>query len=198
MDLVHTPYPRRRTPGDNRMHRRLAAPALALVAGLTIFAAPAAAAPSACQSSHLAPERQNVQRVEQSVLCLLNAERTKRGLSRLKDNGKLGRAAVKHSKDMVRRDFFSHDSPGGSSPSSRIRRAGYLSGARGWGIGENIAWGTGSYATPRSIVKSWMKSPGHKANILHPGFKEIGIGIALGAPGYDGGATYTTDFGTRL
>ena len=172
--------------------------ALTLTASLA-FAAPAAAAPSACQSSHLDPSRENVRQVERSVLCLVNAERTRRGLPRLRDNRRLDRAAAKHSKDMVRRDFFSHTSPGGASPSTRVKGSGYLDGARGFSVGENIAWGTGSYATPQSIVRSWMKSPGHKANILHRAFKEIGVGVALGAPGEGSrGATYTTNFGTRL
>jgi uncharacterized protein YkwD len=174
--------------------RRLLVPVLALLA----LAAPAQAAPSACQSSHLRPSHENLRQVEQTVLCLLNAERTKRGLPRLRDDDKLGRAAAKHSKDMVSRDFFSHDSPGGTSPGDRVKRAGYLAGARGWSVGENIAWGTGSYATPQSIVRSWMNSAGHKRNILHRGFDEIGVGIALGAPGHEGGATYTTNFGSRL
>ena len=55
-----------------------------------------------------------------------------------------------------------------------------------------------SRATAREIHRSWMNSPGHKANILRPQFKEIGIGIALGAAGAgSNGATYTVDFGAR-
>ena len=164
-----------------------------------VAAAPAHAAPSACQSSHLRPSPQNLGQVEQATLCLLNRERASRGLPRLRDNGRLARAAAKHSKDMVRRDFFSHSSPGGSSPAARIKDAGYLRGARGWSVGENIAWGTGHLASPQETVESWMNSAGHKANILHRAFKEIGIGVALGAPGQGSdGATYTTNFGTRL
>jgi uncharacterized protein YkwD len=83
--------------------------------------------------------------------------------------------------------------------SSRIRRADYLEGAGRWRIGENLAWGSGERATPRSIVQSWMASPPHRANILSHGFREIGIGIAAGAPVKVSGraATYTTDFGAR-
>ncbi len=176
--------------------RRLLVPA-ALAASLAL-AAPAAADPSACQSSHVTPTAESVRQVEQTVLCLVNAERTQRGLKRLAQDGRLDSAAARHSTDMVRRDFFSHDAPSGSSPSDRIRRAGYLKGARGWSIAENIAWGTGSLATPRSIVRGWMRSAGHKRNILHRGFSAIGIGVALGAPSQgDAGATYTTTFGSR-
>ena len=174
---------------------------LPILASLAVLAAAAPAAaqnPTACQSSHLSPSQENVVQVEQTVLCLLNAERTKRGLSRLRDNDRLEKAADKHSKDMVSRGFFAHDTPAGASPSDRIRAAGYLKGARGWSVGENIAYGTGSLATPQSIVKGWMNSAGHRRNILHRGFEEIGVGLALGAPGKGGaGATYTTTFGAR-
>jgi uncharacterized protein YkwD len=168
------------------------------IAALAIPAT-AQAAPSACQSSaSMRPTQENITQVEQSVLCLVNAERTRRGLPRLKANDRLEDAAVKHSRDMVKRRFFAHDSPGGSSPSDRIKDAGYLKDARGWTVGENLAWGTGSYATPQRIVDGWMNSAGHKANILRSSFKEIGVGVALGAPGHNGGATYTTTFGARL
>lgn len=172
-----------------------------LVFALAALAAPASASanPTACQSSHVDPSAENVRQVEQTVLCLLNAQRTKRGLPRLRDNNRLESAAAKHSRNMVTNGFFAHDTPAGSSPSDRIRQAGYLKGARGWSVGENIAYGTGSYATPQSIVEGWMESPGHRRNILHRAFEEIGVGVALGAPGSDRrGATYTTTFGSRV
>ena len=173
--------------------------ATATAAALSLFPAPAHAAQTACPASHLTPSHENVEQVQRTVLCLLNAERTKRGLKRLKSNGRLAKAATKHSKDMVSRDFFSHTSPAGTTPAARVKHAGYLSNARGWSVGENIAWGTGHYATPQETVESWMHSAGHKANILHRDYEEIGIGIALGSPGHgDDGATYTTNFGVRL
>ena len=169
---------------------------------LSVAAAPAPAAaqaPSACQSGAAMPSPENLDQVRDSVLCLLNRERTRRGLSRLRGNDRLERAATSHSRDMVRRDFFDHVSPGGTSPAARVRQTGYLSGARGWMVGENIAWGTFEYAAAAHVVDVWMHSPGHRANILRDQYRDIGIGIALGAPGHDDeGATYTTEFGTRL
>ena len=50
------------------------------------------------------------------------------------------------------------------------------------GRGENIAWGSGSRSTPRSIVRAWMASDGHWANILSAAFRDIGIGVSPGAP----------------
>ena len=100
---------------------------------------------------------------------------------------------------MNRRNYFDHTSRGGSSFVDRIKRAGYLRGARSWSVGENLAWGSGSHATARSIVRAWMNSPGHRANILNGRFREIGIGITRGAPvpGVHNGATYATSFGSR-
>ena len=66
----------------------------------------------------------------------------------------------------------------------------------GWALGENLAWGTGRLATPREIMRAWMDSPGHRANIVKRSYREIGIGVVTGVPSDRGaGATYTADFG---
>jgi uncharacterized protein YkwD len=131
-----------------------------------------------------------------STLCLINAERRARGLRRLKLSRRLSRAARRHSRDMVHRRYFSHWSLSGRTFVDRIRRTGYLRLARRWFVGENIAWGSGNRAPVRAIVAAWMHSPGHRANILNRSFRQIGIGVALGAPsGMTPAATYTTDFG---
>ena len=83
---------------------------------------------------------------------------------------------------MARGRFFSHTSPGGATFVDRIRGTGYLAGARSWAIGENIAYGSGSRSSPRSIGRAWMNSPGHRANILSSNYREIGIGLAIGTP----------------
>ena len=116
------------------------------------------------------------------MLCLHNAERARHGLPRLSENPRLRRAAARHAAHMVEARFFDHTTPAGSTMVDRIRRTGYTSGARGWSIGENIAWGTGRLATAAQIHRSWMSSPGHRANILQRSFREIGIGIETGVP----------------
>lgn len=146
------------------------------------------------------PGPQDLGAVAQSTLCLLNAERAARGLKPLKMEAKLAKAAAVHARDMVSKKYFAHDSQDGTNFATRIKRAGYIKGARSWSLGENLAWGTGEMALPRQIVKSWMESPGHKANILHSKFKQIGFGIVLGAPSNADGApalTYATTFGTK-
>jgi uncharacterized protein YkwD len=65
-------------------------------------------------------------------------------------------------------------------------------------MGENLGWGSGSLATPRAMVRSWMNSPGHRANILRPTFTEVGIAVVTRTPRGIGGATYATEFGRRF
>lgn len=134
-----------------------------------------------------------------ATVCLVNRERTSRGLPALRLHPLLTQASAAHSRDMVERRYFEHDSPDGRSVGDRLRDIGYARG-RSVSTGENIAYGVGGKATPRSIVEAWMRSPGHRADILRPAFTEIGIGVALGLPRPPGGdeadsATYTTDFG---
>ncbi len=101
------------------------------------------------------------------------------------------------SKAMVADQFFDHVAPNGSDPVARIRSAGYIPKIGAWTVGENLAWGTGSLATPKSIVSAWMKSSGHRENILRPEYKEIGFGVVTGNPRSrsGSGATFTTTFG---
>ena len=136
---------------------------------------------------------------EDSTVCLLNRERTSRGLHSLSVNRRLSAAAQDHSDDMVHRRYFAHSSRSGSDVVDRLRGKGYMSGARSWMVGENLAWGSGTRSTPRNIVSAWMHSPGHRHNILTARFREIGIGLALRAPVSVPGpaATYTTTFGAR-
>ena len=98
---------------------------------------------------------------------------------------------------MTRRNYFSHYSPAGGTFLDRIRRTGYLRNAQSWVVGENLAWGSGSRATPGSIVQAWMQSSGHRANILTRRFRHIGIGIAFGAPANVGGRPAATEFGAK-
>ena len=170
----------------------------ALLPGLAIVA-PAEAATgkraSSCSDTRVIPAAGNVAEVERATLCLLNAERGKRELRPLASNQRLARAADRHTDDMVRRGYFAHDSRNGDSFSDRIRDTGYLSKVSSWVVGENIAWGSGGLATADAIVKAWMDSPGHRANILNNRFREIGIGLTLGSPRGGTGATYATEFG---
>jgi len=179
-------------------NRRLLAGAVTLAAAASV-AVPAVA--NACDGADLLPSDANVADARGATLCLLNQERTSRGLRPLRADGRLTGEAQAYSRLMVDADFFDHVSPGGSTLVSRVKRTSYLDSANGWMLGENIAWGGGSRATPRQTVDAWMHSPPHKRNILTGRFTEIGIGIAPGAPAAlprgMASATYTTDFGNR-
>jgi uncharacterized protein YkwD len=167
---------------------------------VALVAAPSASAARACQSGNATPRTASYRTMVHSTLCLLNAKRSKRGQRKLRLSKKLSRAARRHARDMARRNYFSHNSPNGSSFLDRIRRTGYLRGARMWMVGENLAWGSGSRSSPRLTVRAWMRSPGHRRNILTRRFRHIGIGIAFGAPTNVGGspaATYATEFGIK-
>ncbi|MDO8185501.1 CAP domain-containing protein [Conexibacter sp. JD483] len=138
----------------------------------------------------------------EAILCMLNRERAARHLSPLRRNPRLTTAADGHSRDMVRRRYFAHTAPGRVTFVRRITRARYARGGAAK-LGENLAWGMGDPAAPSAVVSGWMHSPEHRANILDPAFRSIGIGIAAGVPvatasaAAASGATYTTDFGSR-
>ncbi len=163
---------------------------LLAIAALALTAAPASAA---CPGADTAPTAGTIAQAQATTLCLLNEHRAQHGLGGLGRDATLESAATGFSHRMVAEHFFSHESPDGGS--LRDRLAAYVAGLSGWAIGENIAYGTGGYSTPGSIVEMWMNSSGHRANILSSRFRAIGIGIAPGNPHGSGGATYTTDFG---
>jgi len=103
------------------------------------------------------------------VVELVNQERARVGCLPLAMNTALNNAALGHSEDMARNDFFDHTGSDGSSPWDRMTRAGYQ-----WsGAGENIAAG---YASPEAAVSGWMGSAGHRANILNCSFRDTGVG----------------------
>ncbi|MGI5237380.1 CAP domain-containing protein [Dactylosporangium sp. CA-139066] len=128
---------------------------------------------------------------EAQVLSLVNVERRKkRNCPDLRNNDKLHNAAYKHSADMAKRNYFSHDTPEGVSFSARISDEGY----RWSGAAENIAAGQ---PTPEAVMQAWMNSPGHKANILNCSYVDLGIGLAYQVKGNGQKTPYwTQDFGT--
>src|SRR5215210_3321978 len=174
-----------------------------LLALLVALAACLATAPGAmaqkrsCKGAGAEAGQVSQRKLALATVCLLNKQRRAHGMRPLRMSRRLALAARGHSAEMAQAKYFSHNSRSGASFLDRIRRAGYLRRAQRWSVGENIAWGTGHLSTPRSIVRAWMQSPGHRANILQRSFRHIGIGLSLGAPVHVAGraaATYTTDF----
>jgi uncharacterized protein YkwD len=176
---------------------------LALACVLVLAASPAASAGTrACASTKATPAQVGTEQLAASTLCLLNAQRARYGLRPLRMSSQLSEAARRHAADMERRHYFSHVSLDGTDFVKRIRRTGYLRRAGSWFVGENLAWGAGpNRSSPRGIVAAWMNSPPHRHNILDARFREIGIGVVVGAPRRGVAAlpagTYATSFGTR-
>ncbi|MCZ4124557.1 CAP domain-containing protein [Streptomyces sp. H39-S7] len=120
----------------------------------------------------------------QQVLDLVNTERARQGCKPVTVNAKIQAAAQAHSDDMAARDYYEHDTPEGVGPGARMTSAGYH-----WST-----WGENIYKSPKdaqSAMDGWMKSPGHRDNILNCAFKEIGVGINLSS----NGPWWTQDFG---
>jgi uncharacterized protein YkwD len=130
------------------------------------------------------------------TLRLLNAARAAHGLAPLRLDTDLARAARAHSADMVARRYFAHVSPSGAGLGARVARTGWTRGRRRWRLAEDLAWGTGSLATPPGVVAAWLRSPPHRHNILRPDLRRVGIGIASGTPFGRAGATFTADLGS--
>jgi uncharacterized protein YkwD len=182
--------------------RRLRLLATVAVGAVTIFGATAdtpEAFAAACASVNAKPTQSNGAVVTRATLCLINAERGKQGLRALRLNSRLSKAARGHSRDMVRRRYFSHTTPDGSSFVKRIRGSGYLRASHRWAVGENIAWGSRGRDSAAKIVRAWMNSPPHREEILRPSFRDAGVGIVVGVPSSapPAGATYTVDFGVE-
>ena len=119
--------------------------------------------------------RTDLERTAEAVVAAMNEERAARGLRPLRLNDQLSMAAEDRIGDMFAKRYFDHVSPDGINPFTWVRRRGYAYRA----IGENLAVG---YPTASRVVNGWMHSPGHRENILHRAFDEVGIAIANGSP----------------
>lgn len=138
-------------------------------------------------------------RLARAAVCLVNRSRARRHLPRLVINRRLTKAAMWHTHDMVRHRYFGHVSRRGRDVVDRLYGTHYLGGRFGWAVGENLAWGSGQLGTPRQIFHAWMRSAGHRRNMLDRRFREIGIGVIARGPVRTDlpAATYTATFGVR-
>lgn len=146
------------------------------------------------------PSKLSQRHARMAVRCLINRARERHGLSRLRQNARLKRAAQAHTRRMRTDGCFDHECPGERSVLGRLQRVNYITnGLRRWMYGENIAYGGSYLGTPKAIVTAWMHSPAHRDNILNPSFRQIGVGFTRGIPPnpHANGSTFTTDFGMR-
>lgn len=151
--------------------------------------APAAICPNQADAS-ASPEAQL-----QSMRCMADFARVRAGLGALDDSQQLDASAQEKAADVLRCDSFSHTACGREF-TFWISQVGYIS-ASCWHVGENLAWGTGAYGTVRSIFQAWMRSPGHRQNILG-NYEDLGLSLKVGALGdRTEAAVWTAHFGSH-
>jgi uncharacterized protein YkwD len=168
----------------------------ALVAVLVLALAPSAG--SARIGGRTAPATQ----LQAALVAQINGFRASHGLTRLRVSPALATAAGGHSSQMARLGFFSHSSASGASFSQRIAQVYRARGFRSWSVGENLVWGGPDIGAARAF-RLWLSSPPHRANLLSPRWREIGLGAvhSTRAPGVYGGrpaTIVTADFGARF
>jgi uncharacterized protein YkwD len=128
-------------------------------------------------------------RSESALLTAMNEVRVAHGLRPLRADTRLETAARGHSRSMLRTGTFAH-----GAFNVRIRRVG----VRARRVGENLAWGAGAYGRAQTIVQMWLASPAHRANLLRPGYRIVGVGAIKGCfNGQRGTLMVTTDFAGR-
>ncbi|MEV6790501.1 CAP domain-containing protein [Streptomyces sp. NPDC051320] len=145
--------------------------------------ATATAAPERSASARTTPATSSEAAAAAAVLSLVNQQRATAGCRPVQANADLAALAGAFSDDMAARGFFDHTDPDGDTPWDRADQAG----VKGLG-GENIARGQ---ADAGAVMKAWMNSPGHRANILDCDYRTLGIGVHFGT----GGPWWTQDFG---
>ncbi|MFL5953534.1 MAG: CAP domain-containing protein [Gaiellaceae bacterium] len=161
---------------------------------LGAFAAPHA-------SSSKATNRVTLSGLESGVLQQLNKIRAQHGLIPLKLNARLTAAATQHSREMGADGYFEHNSVDGTAFWKRIGHWYASSGFGYWSVGENLLWSSPEVEAAGAL-QLWMNSPEHRANILTPRWREIGVSAVhlQAAPGTYRGlevTIVTTDFGVR-
>jgi uncharacterized protein YkwD len=155
-------------------------PLALVVLGLTLFGF------SSSASSSTLVEVSALSAQEQNLLAAINQARALHGAPPLRMGIRLQRAAERHSRAMARTGAFGH-----GDWYHRLR----AHGVRGRTLGETIAWGVGTDGSARAIVGMWLASPSHRATMLRPSFRRIGVGIAVGRmSGYPGARIATADF----
>ena len=174
--------------------------AAALAVAFCLGAPGSAGAGSAPRSSHVhgagsvavAHSRRGFAR---RLLRLQNAERRRHGLPGLSRSRKLSRAGRRHARDMVRRHYFGHVSLGGRNVVDRVASTRY--GRRtGFTAQENLFWWS-RRRSAAAVLGAWMGSAAHRANVLHGGLRQFGVGVVMRSPDGRGGVTVVGVYGAR-
>ena len=129
---------------------------------------------------------------DRAVIRLMNRVRAQHGLPRLRSSRRLALAADVHSLDMLRNDFFAHESSDGTSFDRRVHA--YTKARR---VGENLAMLSGVRRAARTVVRMWLDSPRHRAILLSRGFRRVGVAKRSGHLGSTRATVFTVDFASR-
>jgi uncharacterized protein YkwD len=170
-----------------RACRRTRTLALSLLLAVTLATASASVPAVANASARL-------DAVERRIIRLINHERARLGMRRLRPVWSLARAADFHSRNMLRGRFFAHASRNGTPAARRVGRF-----RRAMRFGETLAYlsRVGIRAQASQVVAMWMASPGHRAVLLTPGFRRIGVGRRTGLLASGPGTVFTADLQSR-
>jgi uncharacterized protein YkwD len=154
-----------------------------------------------CRAAGVRPNPTNAAVVDAATLCLIDQIRAAHGLRPLHANAELGAVAASQVTSMVRSNYFADVRPTGQTPMALVGSTRYRAHAARIAVGQNIAWGTGRYATPAHIVAEWMASPAHREIILDGEFHDAGTGVTPALPSVLGaghnGALYAIELGVR-
>ena len=160
----------------------------------------AMAAP-ACAGAGLRPSGGNLAAVDAATLCLINQVRAAHHVRPVRANRELGRVASDQVGVMLRMNYFADVRPTGQTPLSLVAATRYPARSARVSVGQNIAWGTGRYATPAMVVAAWMASPPHREIMLDGEYRDAGVAATPATPSVigqgRGGATYAILFGVR-
>jgi uncharacterized protein YkwD len=167
---------------------------------MALVSASLAVVPAGASPGH-AQHLQRLAPLEQSLLARVNDVRAAHGLRALTLSRELQSAAVDHSQSMLTYGFFRHESRDGSPFEARLRRFYPLTGFSRWEVGENLVYSS-AYLNGAGAVRAWLRSPPHRADLLAPQWREIGIGAlhTVSAGGmFKHGPVWvvTMDFGAR-
>lgn len=131
-----------------------------------------------CGYAQTEAEDASTKELRKAVRCLANKARAQHEADRVRRDRYLQKAAQRHARVMSARDCLDSRCPGEPALQERIRRAGYLGDARRWGYAEN----TGCAVSADAMVETWLESSVHRANLLEPKFRDIGVGIVDEGP----------------
>jgi uncharacterized protein YkwD len=172
-------------PAAMTIHRRLLLPLT--ICGAVTFA-PAVSSGTAAAATM--PPRKELVRA-------INHVRAAYGLDHVRGAPALRRIALSHSEDMLRREYFAHTSPTGSTLAYRVQRSGFVRGYS-WTAGETLAWGVGTQGSARATAVAWLKSSEHRAIMLSGAYHWVGIGRNCGHfLGHANACVWTADFVRR-